>query len=162
LGVLRVLAYEDTNDNGMRDAGEPLVAGMDIKVRDATGAPVEVQATQSAGEPVAEAEVPAGDYRVESIPPPGYVSSSPAEVTVTVSPGETAEVRLGLRFAPTATPEPTAIPSATREPAATAAPQPTPTPTPAASKGLGNYAGLLVAAVAVVLVVLMRALRARR
>jgi len=160
-GALQVLAYEDTNGSGARDAGEPLVARAGIEIRDAAGAPVAAYVAGETGDPVTTEDLPAGEYRVESVPPVGYVASSPSEVTVTVGPGETVEVAFGLRYEPTETPEPTVPPSATPEPASTDTPRPAPTPTPAAASGLGRYAGVLVAAVAVGLVVLMRALRAR-
>ncbi len=160
-GAIRVLTYEDTNGNGSRDNGEPLLARAGIEIRDAAGMPVEALVADNTGEPVTLDDLAAGDYRVESIPPFGYVASSPEEVTVTVGAGETVEVAFGLHFERTATPEPTAIPSAIPEATPTSIPQPTPTPAPAAGSGLGGYSGIIVAVVAAGVVVLMRALRPR-
>lgn len=159
-GAIRVLAYEDTNGSGTRDDGEPLVARAGIEVRDAAGAPVEAWVADGT-EPVTLDDLPAGDYRVESVPPPGYEASSAGGVTVTVGAGETVEIAFGLRFAPTATPKPTDTPPPAVEVTPTNTPRPTAPPSPAARSGPSGYAGILVALGAIGVVVLMRVLSAR-
>lgn len=160
-GAIRVVTFEDTNGNGARDAGEPLVTRAGIEVRDAAGRPVEATIAGATGEPVTLTLAP-GEYRVAQVPPGGYVLSSPEEVDVTVNAGETTEVAFGLRFRPTATPEATVAPSRTPTPTVEAArPVPTPTPIPAVAGRLRDISGILVAAGAVAILLIMNALRRR-
>ncbi len=76
--------------------------------------------------------VPPGSYLVREQQPPGYASTSPDEVAVTVVAGMQHIVNFGeqpFTPTPTPTPTPTSTPTPTPTPTPTETPTPTPTPT---------------------------------
>lgn len=153
-GSLRALSFEDRNGNGLRDAGEPLIAGARIQVLDMAGAAIAAQTSDGAGPVVFEGLAP-GNYRVVEAHPAGYESTSVDQWAVALVAGAEVEVLFGNRPLPTATPQPSATPSLAPSPTAAATAQPvataTPAPVPAPRGGLGQW---LYSVSGVILVVL--------
>ena len=74
--------WRDTNSNGIQDAGEPGIAGVVLKITDATGNPV----TDLAGNPVGEITTnAAGGYSFTDLPPGTYIvtvdTAAPSTIT---------------------------------------------------------------------------------
>jgi hypothetical protein len=169
-GIVRVLSFDDADGDGSKSDTEKLLAGAKIEALNAQGTPVATHNTDGGAEPFAF-ELAPGDYVIREINPPGYVSTSPDEVNVTVVESAETDVQFADQFKPSPTPTDTPEPSATA--AATAAPTdavPTATPAPrptlvphqeAQSTGKGGIAGILVALLAVVLPVGLRVLKNR-
>ncbi len=148
---LRVLAFEDRNANGVRDAGEPLLAGARVQVLDATNKVVLTGTTEGVGPLILSGLAP-GNYTVLSASPAGYAPLPIDRWAVALAAGAEAEIAFAHRPLPTATPLPTSSPTAPPTPAPTATPLPTPLP-PHADWGQRLYgiSGILVAAVACIL-----------
>ncbi len=132
--------WQDTNRNGLVDSGEPALAGVKILLLRPDGTLLSIAFTQADGRFVFPG-LAASTYVVREEDPPGFTSSTPNEVTVSVQPGETWNLTFGdYPAAPTVTPTPTAsptstptftvTPTATSTPTSTATPTATATPTP--------------------------------
>ena len=129
-GNLCVLAFEDGNGNLVRDAGEALLAGAGIAVRDVNLAPVTQYTTDGVHEPKCFS-LPPATYYVQETDPPGYISSGPNWYGVDLL--SQAGVTLAFADQPgagTATPTSSATPTATYTPTTTRTSTPTRTPTP--------------------------------
>ncbi len=70
LGSISNLVFEDTNGDGIQDAGEPGVAGVTVTVRNSLGAVVATATTDANGEYIVE-DLPADTYTVEFTVPGG-------------------------------------------------------------------------------------------
>jgi len=159
-GALRVVVFEDKNGNGLRDADEPLLPNARITLLNMQRAPVASHTTQGGSEQVTFASLAPGDYILTERDPDGYESTSPNEWAVTVLAGAQKELTFGDRaipVSPTLTAEPSATPLPPTEAPATA----TPVPVKAAGRGATTMSGLLVAALAVLLLVAVWFMRAR-
>ena len=158
-GTIRVSAFDDLNGNGVRDQGEPQLAGAVIEVTNMQGNLVAARQTDGSSEPFAIQGLPAGSYVVAERDPPGYVSTSQNEWAVTLLEGGALELQFGDRFNPSPTPLPTRQPTSTPVPAT-----PTPEPQSVASK-VGDFmygvSGVLLALIALVLPITLRILRSR-
>jgi len=166
-GMVRVLSFDDADGNGSRGDTEKLLAGAKIEALNAEGTPVATHRTDGGSEPFTF-EIAPGDYVIRESNPPGYVSTSPDEVNVTVVESVEMDVQFADHFKPSPTPTYTPEPSATPVPTdviPTATPAPRPTlvahEEAAQSSGSGGLAGILVALLAVVLPVGLRVLKGR-
>lgn len=145
---LRVLAFEDRNANGMRDSGEPLLAGARVQVLDANGKVVLTGTTEGVG-PLILSLAP-GSYSVVNTSPAGYTPFPVDRWAVALVAGSEVEITFAHKPLPTATPLPTASPTAPP----TSVPMATPVPIPPKAdwgQRLYSISGLLVAVVACVL-----------
>lgn len=75
-GDLCVLAFNDLNGNGLRDPGEPLLAGALIRVKDAGMVQVAEYTTTGVAEPKCYSLRP-GVYYIQETDPPGFTSTNP-------------------------------------------------------------------------------------
>jgi len=165
-GLLGVYAFEDTNSDGVRDADEPLLLGAVFELLDAEHEFVASYTTSGVGEPYFFGELRPGTYLLTETDPPGYISTSPNQLLVSVGSGSRIVLGFADQAAPTLTPTVTATPTNTSVPPTKAAPTATlyPTPLPVqtmSSGGLANISGLLVALVALGLPLGLRFLRGR-
>lgn len=155
--MIRVLAFDDSNGDGLRNKDEMLLAGAQITLFNMQRTPLAAHTTDGVSEPYAFKVDEGGNYLVTEIDPPGYVSTSPNQCVVAVLPGTQVELAFADRFEPTPTPTLTPQPSATVPRAtATAVPRPTfslePTQAPVTlSQRISNMSGVLVAGVALLL-----------
>ncbi len=160
--AIKVLAFEDRNGNGLRDAGEPLLAGAHITVLNMQRTPLATHKTDGASEPYTFGGLAPGQYLVTEEDPPGYTSTAPKVWGVALAEGTEMTIAFCLRFAPTATPTwtPSPAPSPTAPATvvpATAAPTAAPTPAATAAPTFGQrlyqVSGILVALMALVILV---------
>lgn len=165
--VIRVLAFDDRNGDGVRDKEEALLAGAQIALANAQRTPLASHTTDGASEPYAFQVAEAGSYIVTEIDPPGYASTSPNQWTVAVLGGTQVELAFADRFAPTPTATFTPKPSATTKPTAsptalplTRTPEPTKAP-PTLGEIVSNMSGIIVAAVAILLLLALLLVRRR-
>jgi len=164
-GVIRVLAFDDRNGNGIRDTGEKLLAGARIDLSNMQRTPIASHVTDGSSEPYAFEGLAPGNYVVTETDPPGHTSSSPNQWAATILEGAELELHFADVFAPSPTPTAT---TEVRRPTATSMP-PTPTPTPIPEprdslppgQGLRSISGLLIALVALTLPLALRFLRAQ-
>ena len=170
-GVIRVLAFDDRNGDGLRDAGEKLLAGARIEVANVQRTPVASHVTDGSSEPYAFRGLAPGNYVVTEVDPPGYTSSSPNQWAVALLEGTEIDFWFADRFQPSPTPTLTAaaqrptdtsLPPTGAPPTATLAPTPEP-PREAGPFGewLHSISGLLVATVALALPIAFRFLTSR-
>jgi len=129
-GNICILAYNDLNGTGTRDAGEPLLPGATITLTTSSGAVIAVYTTNGVSEPYCFTGLAPDLYRVEERNPTGYpVSTTPDLWAINLFPGATPTVTFGDQAAPTPTPTGTVPPTAT--------PTSTPTNTPTPMLGTG-------------------------
>ena len=149
-----VSAFDDRNGNGMRDENEPQLAGALIEIADMQGKAIASYQTNGSSEPFAFTGLLPGNYTVTEKDPPGYVSSSPNQWTVTLLEGGQLDLVFADRYQPSPTATQTRVPTVT--------PTATPTPVDVAGK-VGDFmygiSGLLLAAVALILPIALRFLR---
>ncbi len=69
------LVWNDVNNNGVVDAGEPGMAGVTVRLLDSSGTVLATTTTDANGNYLFSSLIP-GDYMVEIVPPSGYVSST--------------------------------------------------------------------------------------
>jgi len=130
-GTICVLAFNDLNGNGLRDQGEPLLAGATITATNFSGVVVGVYTTDGVHEPYCFTGLVPDTYRVEERNPADYpISTTPDVWAVPLSAGATVTVAFGDQALPTATPTATA----TRTPTSIVTPTRTPTATPTATQ----------------------------
>jgi uncharacterized surface anchored protein len=92
-GSITGLKFSDANDNGVRDAGEPGVAGVTINLFAASGGALVTTTTTGADGTFTFAGINPGSYQVSEVVPDGSVQTVPGGsgmVAVTVVAGETA------------------------------------------------------------------------
>ncbi len=155
-GSVCVTGYEDSNSNGRRDEGEPLVAGMSVSFSDSTLLELERYTTDGLSEPYCLGNLAEGTYYLKRKNPAGYLSTVPDDWAAAVVPGGRTMVELGALFIPTPTATSTLRPTLT--------PTPTPTPRPllqGAGRSLYQVSGILLAALAILLPFGVRYLRKR-
>lgn len=166
---IHVSAFEDGNENGLREEGEPLVAGALIEVQDMGRNTIVSHTTDGTSEPYAIMGLEPGQYIVVETDPQGYRSSAPNQWGVALLAGTEVEIAFADTFgeemseptlAPTSTPRPTATLAPTKAPMI--APTPPPAP-PSSSKGdwFKGVSGIVVATLALVLPVALRFIRVR-
>ncbi|MDH7486927.1 MAG: SdrD B-like domain-containing protein [Anaerolineae bacterium] len=125
-GTIRGLVWNDLDQNGQREAGEPPLAGATVRLKDPSHAVIGLWVTQASGT-YEFVNLTPGTYYVSESDPPGYASSTVNEIGVYLSANQVVTVNFGDYALPTATP--TATPTVTPTPTATSKPTVTPTPT---------------------------------
>jgi len=129
LGTIQGMVFEDRNGNGVRDAGEPGLAGARLTLATLSGIVVGTRLTGADGL-YAFGDLAPGTYRLTESNPPGTVSTTPDTVLLPVAGGSVVVFDFGDRFVGSVTPSST--------PAGTA----TPTPRPSATNTPGGVATL--------------------
>ncbi len=154
-GWIRGIVWEDENQDGLRESGEPGLAGAEVTLTQLPGFALIGTITTEADGAFEFGDVAHGTYFLEETDPPGYASSTANRLGLTLSSSQEMWVEFGDYRLPTQTPTttptptdtathtptptvtPTATPTLTKTPTAT--PTGTPTPTP-----LALYLPLLV------------------
>jgi len=158
LGVVRVLAFDDLNGNGVRESNEPLLAGARIMIADSEGTVIAEHVTDGVSEPYAFEDLDPGQYAVVEQDPPGYASTSSNRWLAPISYGSELEVFFADEYR-TVTATATAAPPVSATSAVpTAEPSIIESGSPA---GFEEFSGILVALVALVLPVGLRVIRGR-
>lgn len=119
--------FIDTNGNGVRDAGEQ-TGLQDVSVQLKQNNVVQKQTKTSGSGWYQMYDITPGSYSVVAQIPAGYLSTSPASVSVNVTLGHNPVVNFGVQVIP-----PTATPTATPTETPTSTPTETPTSTPTAT-----------------------------
>jgi hypothetical protein len=95
-GQICVVKFEDLDGDGVQDPGEPLLPNWVFNVTDPSNNPVGTITTTPPGTPPACLTVPApGTYTVTEQVQSGWMPTTPNPQTVTVTPGQTANVTFG-------------------------------------------------------------------
>jgi serine-aspartate repeat-containing protein C/D/E len=145
------MAFQDNNQNGLRDEGDALLPGARFMVAKPDGSVVGTYTTDGLSEPHALADLLAGPYHVTATAPLGYMPSDESAWDVTLPPGGQVDVAFSARLIPTATATPRPTSTTTPLP-----PTPTPTPVPSAGASIGSalysISGVVVIAFAVGLI----------
>lgn len=120
---LCLTAFDDLNDNGTRDAGENLVAGVQFDVKDANGQSVAQVTSDGVTEVNCLSNLPNGRYTVDITAPPDRTATSDTKWSVSLITGTRVGVAFGSRVpvntptpaptleAPTPVPQPAGRPS---------------------------------------------------
>ncbi|MEG4277304.1 DUF4347 domain-containing protein [Microcoleus sp. MON1_C1] len=137
-GAIRGLKFQDTNNNGTQDAGEPGLPNFQIQLTNVVAgtAPAPVTTTTDNSGNYLFANLTPGTYRVREVNQPGFTQSTPQPADIALTSGA---IVTGINFGnfpaptptPTPPPEPPTPPRPPEPPTPTPA-APTPTPTPAA------------------------------
>ncbi len=114
--ALCLIVYADRNGNGTREAGETLLANATIRLLD--GAGLEQQRIVSAAQPICQRDLPPNNVQLVVSPPPGYGLTTPAKWQIQLRAGSDIRLEIGARqgkqtySAPaTVVPEATALPT---------------------------------------------------
>lgn len=121
-GVIQGIVWNDLNGNGLREEGEPGLAGATITLKSATYVPIDSFVTGVSGLYQFTDLAPAS-YVLSRANPPGFVSTTTDNWIVSVVAGWTTMVDFGAWIPTTVTPSPTmsATPTQTSTPMATPA-----------------------------------------
>ena len=103
-GGICVSAFDDTNGNGLREAGEGLVAGATLEVLQGDQ-PIITYETVGSGEPHCFAELAAGSYTVKGQPPEGSRATTSTEWSLALVGRRNESVSLGVTRSAAATPQ---------------------------------------------------------
>ncbi len=108
-GAIVGLVWHDLNSNGLREAGEPPLAGVLLSLAQSNGT---VVATALSGEDgrYRLANLDPGLYQLVATPPTGYQLTTPGLFNVYVSAGNVLTIDFGARLVPTPTPTATPVP----------------------------------------------------
>ena len=93
-GEIRGTVWEDINENGQMDLGEPPLSGARIILRDEMGNPLQETITGEDGFYSFPDLLP-NTYIVQEVDPPGYFSTTVNSVLVELEAGELAIVNFG-------------------------------------------------------------------
>jgi hypothetical protein len=107
-GAVAGTAWQDLNENGVREAGEPPLAGMQLTLRQ-SGLPLLGVITDADGTYRFTALSP-GLYQLNATAPAGYRLTTPDQQAIFISAGMILGVDFGAIFVPTPTPTATPIP----------------------------------------------------
>ena len=136
--------WEDVNQDGVRDAWEPTLAGAKVYLYKGGNTLIAMRVTSSDGYYEFSALDP-DTYRLVEEDPQGYTSSTPNQIdNIIIQAGAAVRLDFGDYPIPTPTPTPTHTPTPTNTPTPTVTPTPSPsptpsvTPTPTPTPGLGN------------------------
>ena len=98
-GQIRVSVFDDINGNGLRDAGEPLLAGARIVLLSAEGSQIGEIITDGVTDPHTFQGLAPGAYTIREEDPSGYASTSANQWTVPLDAAGEVEVFFGNRVA---------------------------------------------------------------
>ena len=165
-GTIHVTTFEDKNGNGVRDGEERLLAGAQLTLSDMAGAFIAAQTSVGSGDYVTFDKLAPGNYVVSEQDPAGYVSTSPNQWALTLVGGATLEIHFADRYEPSPTPTREVAPTvAPAQPDPPASQLPTSSYTPLGKQGfwgsLYNVSGILVAALALILPLGLKAMQDR-
>ena len=107
-GAVAGTAWQDLNENGVREAGEPPLAGMQLTLRQSE-LPLLGVITDADGTYRFTALTP-GLYQLHATAPAGYRLTTPGQQAIFISAGMILGVDFGAIFVPTPTPTATPIP----------------------------------------------------
>ncbi len=127
-GIIRGTVWHDLNGDGVRQEGEPPLAGVTVGIR-YLGIEFDTRVTAGDGTFVFAGLLP-GDYTVRAYDIPGFAWTTPNAALIPVQANTTHIIEFGARIPPTATATPTATGTATSTPTATPTATHTPTPCP--------------------------------
>ncbi|MGQ9493537.1 MAG: DNRLRE domain-containing protein [Anaerolineae bacterium] len=137
-GRIEGVVWNDWNGNGIKDAGEPGLAGAVVRVYDAAHPdpepPIRDPIVTAGDGAFSFGELPPNSYLVVVAAPPNYILTTTERANVLVSSGVTVQVNFGAWIL--ATPTPTVTSSPTPTLTATSSPTPTWTATPSPSPSL--------------------------
>lgn len=108
-GAIVGLAWHDLNSNGVRESGEPPLAGMLLSLAQQNGTVVATALTGEDGR-YRLANVEPGLYQLSATPPVGYQLTTLDQYSVYVSAGNVLTIDFGAQFIPTPTPTATPVP----------------------------------------------------
>lgn len=146
-GTICVGAFQDTNADGQRNDGEPLVPNAAIAIARA-GTTVSTYITDGESEPYCFELAQADSYQLQLYPPAGFTATTEDNWAVSIANGESYTVLFGLIEASTETD--TSLPGG----AANETPAPAETVVAPAPSGLPGNLGIIILGVAAVLVLL--------
>jgi LysM repeat protein len=101
-GEICLALFDDANQDGLRDAAEPLLANGLLNL---AGAATNAHTTDGISEPFCFSDLPAGDYIITASAPAGYLLTSLPEIPVTISGGSEVSLSFGASTLPAATEE---------------------------------------------------------
>jgi len=153
-GRIIVTVFEDSNGNGVRDAGEPDLAGAQIVLLDADGETLREHTSDGTTEPYTFEALPPATYTVREEDPKGYSSTSANSWSVPLGAVAEMEVFFADR--------PAVAPSAVATSPADEATNTATDGVAASAGGIARYSGIIVAVVALGLPFGLRALRGRQ
>ena len=97
-GTVCALLWNDTNGNGVRDAGEGLLAGGQLSVVEiSSGRPVQAYTTDGVSEPHCFMNLPAGQYTISAAAPAGYNATTVTSTPLEVVAGSTSTLEFGAQ-----------------------------------------------------------------
>jgi hypothetical protein len=95
-GTVSGMVFRDNNANAQIDLGEHGIGGVEITLLTLQGSVSATQQTASSGYYLFSLVLP-GDYVVKETTPPGFSSTTPDEVPITLTPGGSASANFGDR-----------------------------------------------------------------
>ena len=101
LSSITGIVFNDTNGNGIQDAGEVPISGVTVQLRNSAGTVIATATTNSSGA-YNFSNLAAGQYTVTEIDPAGYISTTLNTVAVSLSAGTNATVHFGDQLTGTA------------------------------------------------------------
>jgi len=125
---LCVQAFDDLNNNLVREADEPLVAGVDFDVKSVDGKTSANYTTNGTQEPYCFANLPDGRYAVNTQLPADRMATTDSAWQMSLLAGTNVSIMLGTRVNAPPTTEPTLTPTPAPTVAATAASNDSSTP----------------------------------
>lgn len=97
-GTVCALLWNDADGDGVRDAGEGLLAGGQLSVIEiATSRPVRAYTTDGSNEPHCFNDLPAGQYTVSALAPAGYTATTVRSVPLEVAAGSVSTLEFGAQ-----------------------------------------------------------------
>lgn len=108
-GAVTGLCWQDVNQDGVVDPGEPALSGMLLTITNQDQS-IKLSTTSGADGIYRFDVLEPGLYTLTAIPPTGYELTTPASLPIFVSSGTVLSLNFGARFVPTATPTPTPEP----------------------------------------------------
>ena len=93
-GDLKIMVYNDTNNNGIYDAGEPGIGSVLVEITDPLGG-ITTKVTSPNGS-INLYGVPSGDYTLNLTVPSGYINTTPTLAGVSVPSGSFIQTEFGL------------------------------------------------------------------
>ncbi len=108
--ALCVAVYQDDNQNGRRDPGEPYLKDGEIRLLDAAAAEATRYRSDGLSEPHCLRGLAPGQYQLEGVAPPGYGLTSAARLDIDLRAGGLVQVDFGAKLGLAAFALPTAPP----------------------------------------------------